>query len=49
MDLAIILLIAIIACFVVCLVTSWPRGYNAGTIASALGLVFALIILFKPM
>ena len=49
MDTFTLLLIAIVICFVVVLAISWPRGYNAGTIAAAIGLVISLVLLFKPM
>jgi len=48
MDLAILLLIVIVICFVVGLVTGWPTR-NAGLVAAAIGLVCSLILLFKPV
>jgi hypothetical protein len=49
MDIGILLLIVIVICFVVNLVTGWPKGYNPGTVASAIGLVLSLVLLFKPV
>ena len=48
MDLAILMLIAIVICFVVILAISWPNK-NAGLVAAAIGLVCSLILLFKPV
>jgi hypothetical protein len=48
MELGILMLIAIVICFVVILATSWPNK-NAGLVAAAIGLVCSLILLFKPV
>jgi hypothetical protein len=48
MDAYFLLIVGIVICFVVGLVVSWPRGYNAGTIANAIGLVLSIILLIKP-
>ena len=48
MNITMLMIIAIAVCFIICLASSWPRGYSSTTIASAVGLLLTLILLFNP-